>query len=94
MTRRAHEVQIGRHSSPHDRIMFPTIDAFSDERQQKTNYDKLLTGVRGVREGRGSVGWAGVVVGRSGCVGCAGWCRCRSYGGVRCAGTDRWAGLG
>jgi len=31
MTRRAHEVQTGRHSSPHDRIMYATIDAFSDE---------------------------------------------------------------
>jgi len=70
MTRRAHEVQIGRHSSPHDRIMFPTIDAFSDERQQKTNYDKLLTGVRGVREGTGAVGWGGVGVDGVGCVGC------------------------
>jgi len=31
MTRRAHEVQIGRHSCPHDRKMYPTIDAFSYE---------------------------------------------------------------
>ena len=31
MTRRAHEVQIGRNSSPYDRIMYPTIDAFSDD---------------------------------------------------------------
>ena len=43
--------------------MYPTIDAFSDERQLKKNYDKLLTGVRGVREGR-------VGVGVVGCVGC------------------------
>jgi len=63
MVRRAHEVQIGQHSSPHDRIMYPSIDAVSDERQQKTNYDMLLTGVRGEREGRMGVGGVG-------CVGC------------------------
>jgi len=51
-------------------------------------------GVRGVRDGRRSVGWGGVVLGRVRCVGCAGWCRRLSYDGVGCAGTDRWAGLG
>jgi len=46
-----------------------------------------------VREERDAVGWGGVVVGRVGWVGCVGWWRRRRYGGVRCAGTDRWAGL-
>jgi len=70
MTRQADTMQIGRHSSPQDRIMYPTIDAFSDEWQQKKNYDKLLTWVRGVREGRAAVGWGGVGVDGVGCVGC------------------------
>jgi len=31
MTRHADEVRVGRHSSPHDRIMHPDFDTFSDE---------------------------------------------------------------
>jgi len=56
MTRRAHEVQIGRHSSPYDRIMHKTRDEFPDERKQTTNYGKGLGGA-------GGVGWGGVVFG-------------------------------
>jgi len=40
------------------------------------------------------VGWGGVGVGRVGWVGCVGWCRRRSYGGMRCAAIFRWDGLG
>jgi len=32
--------------------------------------------------------WRGVGVGKVGWAGCAGWCRCLSYRGVRCTATD------
>jgi len=56
MTLRGHEVQIGRHSSPHERTMHKTSDKFSDERQRTTNSGKRWGGA-------GGVGWGGVVCG-------------------------------
>ena len=70
MTRHAHEGRVGRHSGPHDEIIHPTGNALSDERKPRTDYDKLLTAVRRVHEGRGAVGWGGVSVGTVGCVVC------------------------
>jgi len=87
MTRRAHEVQIGRHLSPHDRIMHKTRDNFRNEQQQTTSYGKGLGGAGG--GGGGGVGcggvaqveWRGVGGGGAGAVRWRGW---RGGGGVWC----------
>jgi len=48
-----HGMHVTRRSvSPHDRMMYPTVDSFSDELQQITNYDKGAGGV-----GWGVIGW-------------------------------------
>jgi len=44
MTRRGHEVQIGRQSSTHDRFMHKTSDDIGDERQQTANSDNGWSG--------------------------------------------------
>jgi len=69
MTQRAQEVQIGRHSSPHDRTVHKTSDGFSDERQQTTNSDNVW----------GRVAWGGAL--RDG-VARMGWGRVRMDGGA------------